>query len=200
MIWIDGVLVSPGSRSLYGERMLQGHRVWDPGRSKLAALAYLGYPVDLPSSLRVLYVGAAHGTTVSHIADYVECVYAVEIAPRPMQDLLSLARQRENIVPVMGDATRPEEYAAFLERVGLIYQDVASPRQAEIAAAHRVFLEEGGTLILMVKARSIDTTADPDEVTRQVAADIASCYRVKAVVSLEPYHRDHRALICEGVK
>jgi fibrillarin-like pre-rRNA processing protein len=200
MIWLDGVLVSPGSRSLHGERILRGHRVWDPYRSKLAALAHLGHEVDLPSSLRVLYLGAAHGTTVSHIADYVECVYAVEIAPRPMQDLLSLARQRENIVPVMGDATRPGEYAPFLERVDLIYQDVASPRQAEIAVAHRVFLEEGGTLILMVKTRSIDATADPDAVTRQVTGALASCYRVKAVVPLEPYHRDHRALICEGVK
>jgi len=200
MIWVDGVLVSPGNRSLYGERILRGHRVWDPYRSKLAALAHLGCPADLLPSLRVLYLGAAHGTTVSHIADYVECVYAVEIAPRPMQDLLSLARQRENIVPIMGDATRPEEYAPLLERVDLIYQDVASPRQAEIAIAHRVFLEDGGTLILMLKTRSIDTTADPGEVTRQVSGKLASCYRVKAAVPLDPYHRDHRALLCEGIK
>jgi fibrillarin-like pre-rRNA processing protein len=200
MIWIEGVLVSPGDRSLYGERMLRGNRVWDPYRSKFAALAHLGHAVDLPASLRVLYLGAAHGTTVSHIADYTECVYAVEIAPRPMQDLLSLARQRGNIVPVMGDATRPEEYAPLLERVGLLYQDVASPRQAEIARAHRVFLEEGGLLLLMVKTRSIDTTADPDQVTRDVIDEISPSFRVKAVVPLDPYHRDHRALVCEGVK
>ncbi|MDD1660156.1 MAG: fibrillarin-like rRNA/tRNA 2'-O-methyltransferase [Methanomicrobiales archaeon] len=200
MIWINGVLVSPGDRSLYGERMLRGHRVWDPYRSKFAALAHLGYGVDLPPSLRVLYLGAAHGTTVSHIADYVECVYAVEIAPRPMQDLLSLARQRGNIVSIMGDATRPEEYAPLLERVDLLYQDVASPCQAEIASAHRVFLKEGGLLLLMVKTRSIDTTADPDEVTRGVIEEISPSYRLKAVVPLDPYHRDHRALVCEGVK
>ncbi|MDD1658223.1 MAG: fibrillarin-like rRNA/tRNA 2'-O-methyltransferase [Methanomicrobiales archaeon] len=200
MIWIDGVLVSPGDRSLYGERMLRGHRVWDPYRSKFAALAHLGHGVDLPPSLRVLYLGAAHGTTVSHLADYVECVYAVEIAPRPMQDLLSLARQRGNIVAIMGDATRPEEYASLLEPVGLLYMDVASPRQAEIACAHRVFLEEGGPLLMMVKTRSIDATADPDEITRHVIDEISPSYRVKAVVPLEPYHRDHRALLCEGVK
>jgi len=200
MIWIGGVLVSPGDRSLYGERMLQGHRVWDPRRSKFAALAHLGCEVDLLPALRVLYLGAAHGTTVSHIADYAESVYAVEIAPRPMQDLLSLARQRGNIVPIMGDATRPEEYAPLLERADLIYQDVASPRQAEIALAHRVFLREGGILLLMVKTRSIDATADPDEVTRGVIADISPSYRLKAAVPLDPYHRDHRALLCEGVK
>jgi fibrillarin-like pre-rRNA processing protein len=199
MIWIDGVLVSPGDRSISGERMLRGHRVWDPHRSKFAALAHLGHGLELPSSLRVLYLGAAHGTTVSHLADYVECVYAVEIAPRPMQDLLSLARRYDNIIPVMGDATRPEEYAPLLERVGLLYMDVASPRQAEIACTHRAFLEEGGQLILMVKTRSIDTSADPDEVTGQVIDGISPSYRVRAVVPLDPYHRDHRALICEGV-
>ncbi|MDD1653568.1 MAG: fibrillarin-like rRNA/tRNA 2'-O-methyltransferase [Methanomicrobiales archaeon] len=198
MIWMDTVLVSPSDRSMFGERILRGHRVWDPYRSKLAALAYLGHGVDLPPSLRVLYLGAAHGTTVSHIADYVECVYAVEMAPRPMEDLLSLARLYGNIVPVMGDATRPAEYAPLLEPVGLLYLDVASPRQAEIACAHRIFLEEGGLLVLMVKTRSIDSTADPDEVTRRVIAEISPFFLVKAVVPLDPYHRDHRALLCEA--
>jgi len=38
MIWIGNVLVSPGEAGVYGERTLDGYRVWDPYRSKLAAL------------------------------------------------------------------------------------------------------------------------------------------------------------------
>ncbi|MDD3112121.1 MAG: fibrillarin-like rRNA/tRNA 2'-O-methyltransferase, partial [Methanofollis liminatans] len=94
MIRIGGVLVSPGEGGVYGERMIGSYRVWDPRRSKLAALALLGSEIDLAPEMRVLYLGAANGTTVSHVADYVEVVYAVEFAPRPMQDLLEVCRRR----------------------------------------------------------------------------------------------------------
>ena len=107
MIWIDGVLVSRGEGGVYGERMLGDVRIWDPYRSKLSALYHLGKGVELTNDMRVLYLGAAHGTTVSHVADYAEVVYAVEFAPRPMQDLLEVSRRRMNVVPIMADASLP---------------------------------------------------------------------------------------------
>ena len=103
MIAIDGTLVSKGKGGVYGERMIGEYRVWDPYRSKLAALWYLDHSTDLPGDSVVLYLGAANGTTVSHVADYAEAVYAVEFAPRPMQDLLVVAKSRKNIVPIYGD-------------------------------------------------------------------------------------------------
>src|SRR5512147_1156932 len=109
MIWTNGVLVSSGEGGVYGERMTGKYRVWNPYRSKLAALYYLGAGPELEESMRVLYLGAAHGTTVSHVADYVEVVYSVEFAPRPVQDLLEVAKRRDNIVPLMADASRPEQ-------------------------------------------------------------------------------------------
>ena len=114
MIAIDGTLVSKGPGGVYGERMIGEYRVWDPYRSKLAALWYLDHSTDLPGDSVVLYLGAANGTTVSHVADYAEAVYAVEFAPRPMQDLLMVARSRRNIVPIYGDATQPQRYAPLL--------------------------------------------------------------------------------------
>src|SRR5690606_36530503 len=140
MIRIGNVLVSPGEGGVYGERMLEGYRVWDPYRSKFAAYYLLGGGLDLTPGMRVLYLGAANGTTVSHVADYVETVYAVEFTPRPMQDLLEVARRRKNIVPIMADANRPDAYASFMEAVDLVYQDVAQPNQVEIAERNLVFL------------------------------------------------------------
>jgi rRNA 2'-O-methyltransferase fibrillarin (EC 2.1.1.-) len=115
MIRIDGQLVSSGSGGVYNERMVKGYRVWDPYRSKLAALCMLDESLDLAADMKVLYLGAANGTTVSHVADYVDCVYAVEFAPRPLRDLLVVAEKRKNIVPIAGDATRPDRYAPFME-------------------------------------------------------------------------------------
>ena len=117
--------MSQGSSGVYGERSLQGYRVWDPYRSKLAALYYLSEGIDLTSDLRVLYLGAAHGTTASHVADYVDTVYAVEFSPKPMRDLLEVAERRKNIIPIMADAGDPSAYAPLVEEVDLIYQDVA---------------------------------------------------------------------------
>ncbi len=196
MIRLGNVLVSPGEGGVYGERMLEGYRVWDPYRSKFAAYDLLGGGLDLTPGMRVLYLGAANGTTVSHVADYVETVYAVEFAPRPMQDLLEVARRRKNIVPIMADANRPDAYASFMEEVNLVYQDVAQPNQVEIAEKNLVFLKPGGHLVLMLKTRSVDVRRDPADVVAEARAGLEQHLDVVEVRWLEPYHHDHAAIVC----
>jgi fibrillarin-like pre-rRNA processing protein len=197
MIWIDGVLVSRGEGGVYGERMLADARIWDPYRSKLAALYYKGGGVELSGNMRVLYLGAAHGTTVSHVADYTEVVYAVEVAPRPVQDLLQVSRRRRNIVPIMADAAQPESYAALVEEVDLVYQDVAQPSQADIALKNCMFLKRGGSLVLMLKTRSIDVRREPAAVLTETESALSGGgLAVTAHTWLEPYHHDHAAIIC----
>lgn len=197
MIWVGDVLVSRGEGGVYNERMLNGFRVWDPFRSKLAALYYAGNGVELTQEMRVLYLGAANGTTVSHVADYVESVYAVEFAPRPMQDLLEVARRRKNIVPIMADASRPEQYAAIVEPVDLLYQDVAQPDQAAILTRNCAFLRPGGHAVLMLKTRSVDIRKSPEEVFRDTIGELARAgLGVLESSWLSPYHKDHAAIIC----
>ncbi len=196
MIWIGKVLVSPGEGGVYGERTLEGYRVWDPYRSKLAALYTVGGGVDLAPGMRVLYLGAANGTTVSHVADYAGTVYAVEFAPRPMQDLLEVARRRKNIVPIMADAGRPDEYAPFMEAVDLIYQDVAQPDQVGIAERNLAFLKPRGCLILMLKTRSVDVRREPADVLDEARAGLEQRLDIVDLRWLEPYHHDHAAIVC----
>jgi fibrillarin-like pre-rRNA processing protein len=197
MIWIGDVLVSQGEGGVYSERMLGNARVWDPFRSKLAALYYDGTGVEITSDTRVLYLGAANGTTVSHVADYADVVYAVEFAPRPMQDLLEVARRRKNIVPIMADATRPEQYAPLVESVDLVYQDVAQPDQATIAIRNSAFLRSGGKMILMLKTRSVDVRKEPDLVFKEtVEALVSAGFVVQESLWLLPYHQDHAAIVC----
>jgi fibrillarin-like pre-rRNA processing protein len=198
MIWIGDVLVSEGQGGVYKERMLGGARVWDPYRSKLSALYHVGNGVELTQGMRVLYLGAANGTTVSHVADYVEVVYAVEFAPRPMQDLIEVSRRRKNIIPIMADASRPEYYAPLVEAVDLLYQDVAQPDQGAIALRNCAFLKSGGFLILMLKTRSVDVRKEPDEVFQDTLDTLTSAgLIVQESVWLTPYHHDHAAIVCE---
>src|SRR5919199_4845942 len=62
--------------SVYGEKLVRQkgieYRVWDPYRSKLAGAIKKGLNnLPIKKSMRVLYLGASTGTTVSHVSDIV---------------------------------------------------------------------------------------------------------------------------------
>ncbi len=197
MIRVDGTLVSKGEGGVYGERIIQGYRVWNPYRSKLAAYYEKGGDAEIGSSMRVLYLGAAHGTTASHVADYAESVYAVENAYSPMRDLLAVAARRKNIIPIFADATRPSFYAPLVETVQMLIQDVAHPDQTGIARKNSSFLGEGCIALIAIKARSIDVSRSPRDVVDEACNALdGSSLAVEKVTWLEPYHHDHAILAC----
>ena len=70
-------------------------------------------------TLQVLYLGAASGTTVSHVSDIVGpegLVYAVEFSHRSGRDLINVAKKRTNIIPIIEDARHPHKYRYGLTR------------------------------------------------------------------------------------
>ena len=87
--------LSPG-KNVYGEKLVKHeddeYRLWDPYKSKLAAALLKGLrTVPIRSGHKVLYIGAASGTTVSHVSDIVGslgCVYCIEFSFRPLRDLI----------------------------------------------------------------------------------------------------------------
>ncbi|MFC5973334.1 fibrillarin-like rRNA/tRNA 2'-O-methyltransferase [Halomarina salina] len=179
---------------VYGEPTEGEWRVWDAGRSKLGAMLALGMDTGLSGGESVLYLGAASGTTVSHVADFAGPTYAVEFAPRPTRDLLPVAEARENLFPLLKDARKPETYAHVVEPVDVLVQDVATRGQAEVANRNRRFLREDGRLLAVVKARSEDVTADPGDVF-DAALDALEGYDVLETTPLDPYHEDHLAVV-----
>jgi fibrillarin-like pre-rRNA processing protein len=196
------------SRPVYGERFVDGYRFWDPHRSKLAAfflkarkMNLLGKEKMIDEQSKVLYLGAATGTTVSHVSDIVRdgLVYAVEISLRAMQDLIYLCESRKNIAPILADASKPESYCHLVEEVDLIYQDVAQKNQSEIASRNCAkYLQPLGILIMMIKARSIDAVASPRDVyNREI--DRLKGLEVLMTTDLLPYHNDHLAVLARKI-
>ncbi|MFC7154806.1 fibrillarin-like rRNA/tRNA 2'-O-methyltransferase [Halomarina halobia] len=183
---------------VYGEPTDGGWRLWDARRSKLGAMLEKGMDTGLAGGETVLYLGAASGTTASHVADFAGPTYAVEFAARPARDLLSVAESRPNLFPLLKDARRPETYAHVVEPVDAIVQDVATRGQARVATANRRFLREGGRLLAAVKARSEDVTADPADVFDAFLDDLAG-YEVLGTARLEPFHDDHLAVVARRV-
>ncbi|NHN40276.1 fibrillarin-like rRNA/tRNA 2'-O-methyltransferase [Halorubellus sp. JP-L1] len=171
-------------------------RAWDATRSKLAATYAVGLDPGLAADATVLYLGAAAGTTASHVADVAGPTYAVEFAPRPVRDLCRVAADRDRLFPLLADARKPREYAHVVEAdCDLLVQDVATRGQADVALRNRQFLADDGRLALAIKARSEDVTGDPDDVFDAVLDDLREGYDVLETASLEPYHDDHLAVV-----
>jgi len=181
---------------VYGEPTANGWRRWDPHRSKLGAMLELGLDTRLEAGASVLYLGAAAGTTVSHVADVAGPTYAVEFAPRPMRDLVPVADSRENLFPLLKDARRPETYAHVVEdELDFLVQDVATTEQAIVANENARFLAADGTLLLAIKARSEDVTQAPSAVFDASLETLESTYEILETQSLDPFHEDHLGVV-----
>ena len=181
--------------SVYGEPTDGEWRRWDPTRSKLGAMLELGMDTGLAGGETVLYLGAASGTTVSHVADFGGPTYAVEFAPRPMRDLVDAADARPNLFVLLKDARKPETYAHVVEPVDVLIQDVATRGQARVAARNATFLDGEGRLLMAVKARSEDVTESPDTVFANVKDDLAETYELLETERLDRFHEDHLAIV-----
>lgn len=181
---------------VYGEPTDGEWRRWDPHRSKLGAMLELGMDTGLSGNDTVLYLGAASGTTVSHVADVAGPTYAIEFAPRPARDLVSVAESRELLIPLLADARHPGDYAHVVEsNVDLVVQDVATRGQAQVATRNATFLAPDGRLAVAIKARSEDVTSDPEAVFDSVLVDLRDSYEILETAGLEPYHADHLAVV-----
>jgi rRNA 2'-O-methyltransferase fibrillarin (EC 2.1.1.-) len=190
----------PGQR-VYGERLFNyegvEYREWNAYRSKLAAALLKGLE-ELPvkEGDRILYLGIASGTTASHISDIIGSkglIYGVEFSPRVIRDLMQVVADRRNILPILADARAPERYRLMVGMVNGLYADVAQPEQADIVNRNaRLFLEDGGYLLLAIKARSIDVTREPSDVyLREMKRLAQGGFEVIDVVHLDPFDRDH---------
>jgi len=194
--------LSPGFR-VYGEKLVKDengieYRIWDPYRSKLAAAIKLGLrTLPIKKESRVLYLGAATGTTPSHVSDIAEkgIVYCVEISAVAMKHLLKVAEKRENMIPLLNDARKPEEYAQYVKEVDVIYEDVSCKEQAEILLANSSLLKQKGYALFAIKSQSIDVSKNPKEVFKEVKQKISSTFEILQEINIEKYHRHHLFLL-----
>jgi rRNA 2'-O-methyltransferase fibrillarin len=200
---------TPG-KSVYAEKRISvdkedgskvEYRVWNPFRSKLAAAILGGVDnIWMSPGSKVLYLGAASGTTVSHVSDLVGptgTVYAVEFSHRSGRDLINMAKSRTNVIPIIEDARHPLKYRMLVGMVDCIFADVAQPDQARIVAinAHH-FLKNGGHFVISIKANCIDSTVPAEAVfASEVKKLQQEQFKPAEQLTLEPYERDHAVVV-----
>ena len=198
--------LTPG-RSVYGEQLVKQnnieYREWDGYGSKLAA-AILNKcsNIFLRKDDIVLYLGSASGTTASHVSDIVGkegFVFAVDVAPRVMKDLIFNCEGRKNIAPILADANHTKELMDRISVVDVIYQDIAQKNQVDILLKNiNMFLKKDGYAIIAVKARSIDVTKHPKQLFKEVRERLEKELIIVDYRTLEPYQKDHCMFICKN--
>jgi fibrillarin-like pre-rRNA processing protein len=198
--------LTPGT-SVYGEKLInidgKEYRIWSTRRSKLSAALKNGLSeMPIQPGSKILYLGAASGTTVSHCSDIVGdkgAIYAVEFSERTARNLIHLAAARNNIFPVIEDARHPTRYASVVAGpIEVVYQDVAQPNQAGILYENlKTFCSFGAWGMLAIKARSIDSASNLDEIYSKEIATLDNLgLQIVDNVDLNPLEKDHRFIVC----
>jgi fibrillarin-like pre-rRNA processing protein len=200
--------LTPG-KNVYGEQLIKvkekEYREWVPFRSKLCAAIKKGIKIfPFKKGSKILYLGAGSGTTISHISDIIGkegIIYAVEISERPLRDLVELAEIRKNIVPILADARLPETYEnLILEKVDVIYEDVADPDQIKILVKNsEKFLKQDGIAEIAIKSQSISSTKPPKEVYKECLEELGKHFEILDKVELNPYEKFHLFVVLKKV-
>ena len=192
----------PGFRS-YTETLskIRGveYRIWDPTRSKAAAAIVKGIKdFPLKPDVKILYLGAAQGYTPSFFSDIVGkdgIIYGIEVSGRAIRELNPVAEKRGNIVPILADARKPQDYT-WIEPADILYQDVAIPDQSEILIRNaRVFLKPDGFAMIAIKSRSIDVVRPPQQIYKEELKKLSEYFKVLDKKELDPYEKDHMFVV-----
>lgn len=106
------------------------YRVWNPSCSGLAAGVLGGASTisNMRPNSRVLYLGAASGTSISYvsnIADPTSIVYTVELSHCSGSSLISMVIKRPNVIPIIEDTRYLLRYRMLVSIVDCVFADVA---------------------------------------------------------------------------
>jgi len=174
-------------------------RIWDPYRSKAAAAILKGikeFPIK--ENDKILYHGAAHGYTCSFLSSIVGkkgIIYAVEFSERCFNEFLPLCEKYKNIIPILADSRKPELFY-WIEKVDVVYIDVAQPDEIEIFIRNcKEFLKKEGYGMIAVKSRSIDVIKSPKEVYKEALKKLEKDFEIIDWKTLDPYERAHAFII-----
>ena len=182
------------------------YRTWDYYTSKPAAAFRKGMKIfPLEKGMKVLYLGLAEGKTASFFSDIVGAegiIYGVELSERSLRVAVPVCERRGNMIPILGDARRPELYENnVFDKVDVLYIDVASPDQVEITIRNaQKFLKPNGIVMFAIKSQSIDVVKPPRQVYKECLQKLERHFEVLDKVELDPYEKAHMYLVMKWKK
>ncbi|MDE1761746.1 MAG: fibrillarin-like rRNA/tRNA 2'-O-methyltransferase [Candidatus Micrarchaeota archaeon] len=186
-------------QKVYDEELIEikgrEYRTWNPYRSKLAAAIINGLKeMHIRPGSKVLYLGAATGTTPSHVSDIIGEegeVFCVEFSERNMRELIQVCEKRSNMLPFLSDARMTENYSQDVGTVDVLYQDVSARDQADILIHNAESLKKGGFAYVAIKSQSISSSEKPSVVFKEFLDKISQHFEILQEVKIEPFDLGH---------
>lgn len=195
-------------KKVYGERLViiggSEYREWDITRSKYAAAVKNGLRESLFfNGAKVLYLGSAEGTTVSHVSDIVGkegTIIGVDLSEIAMLKLTKLAEERQNIFPILSDAQKTSENEetiteAFNGKADALFQDISQRNQADIFVRNAVFLKKGGLGAIAIKTKSISQAKNKEKVLEEEKKTLQKEFEILQTINLEPFEKHHYVIL-----
>ncbi len=171
------------------------YRTWNPYRSKLAAAVLKGLRnMQIKRGSNVLYLGAATGTTSSHVSDIIGMdgtLYCVEFSERNMRQLIDVCNTRVNMLPIFEDARNIEKYAEDVGTVDILYQDLSARDQPELLLLNGGLLKRGGYAYVCIKSQSISIAKPPKQVYREFFNKVSKNFQLVESFDIAPFDRMH---------
>ena len=172
------------------------YRYWNPHRSKWGIHITRKELRDLlKPDVSILYLGAATGSSISHLSEVIPegTIYAVEFSPSSFRRLRFLGKKREQVFPLLFDASKPESYQDLVPPVDFLYMDISQANQVEIFQKNvERFLKEKGTGLFVLKERSISVSKEPSDIQKAVEKQMDEANMdILQKYELLPYDKDH---------
>jgi fibrillarin-like pre-rRNA processing protein len=171
---------------------------WKPERSKIKSAIENGLSPSYLNVEKMLYLGAAHGYTITHIKDKPIYIFAIEKSKEMMRYFLPLAENLPNVMPILADATSPDSFAHYVPgKVDVVFQDIAQKDQVGIFVANcKRFLAQHGVGLLALKAPATSSTAEPAAVFANAREQLMKeGMAIVQEISLEPHQAAHRMFV-----
>ncbi len=176
-------------------------RLWEPNRSKVCAALKKKincFPIKKDSV--VLYLGCAEGYTVSYLSDVITngLIIGVDVSGHSMQRFYLQAKERNNIVPLLEDASKPDNYKHLIDfKVDVIIQDVSQKRQIEILKKNAdLFLKDNGYVMLSLKTTAI-SQKNTNEIINDQLLEFKKYFKIIDSVKLDPFEKKHIFVVGE---
>ena len=193
--------LSNSSKSIYGEKVIEidnkFYREWNPFRSKIsAALMRKLKTLNIKEDSKVLYLGCASGTTVSHISDIVKngIIFALDLSRKEVSLLYLKLKKRNNIAPIWANANNPDKYSENISnlKMDFIIQDIASPNQISILIKNaNKYLNKKGEVYLSLKTKSISQKEEPIKILENAKEELKQHFTIIKSVNLRKYEDNH---------
>ena len=113
--------------------------------------------IYLKPGSKVIYlgVGNVNYSTISHVPDIIKkngIIYGVEKSEIKGLDLKNIAKKRDNIIPIINDVKKPNDYKNLISSlVDCIIADISDPEIANIISINaQFFLSNKGGFICII--------------------------------------------------